>query len=102
MVKGFDNPFGLRAMLTGANTQLSTACQRIESLSRKNGLILKKMHYELSPLIVWIALWIGLVLERFTKALFTQCFNPFKDKCHYVTPYHTISTYNKLTKTEAF
>ena len=59
----------------------STACRcqrsdvrskRIKSLSGKRGIVLSKMHFELSPLIVWIALWIVIAYSKFEVNIFSN------------------------------
>ena len=69
-----------KAPHAGANARLWGAWQRIKCLSWKRGISLEKMHFKLSLLIVWIALWI---VNTYSK-LRVNIFSNSKDirKCH--------------------
>ena len=63
------------------NKSIACGCQRSavgclmedkKNLSKKGRIILKKMHFELSPFIVWIALWVVNTYSLFPVNIFSN------------------------------
>ena len=53
-----------------------------KSMSKKGRILKKKMHFKLSPLIVWIALWIVLTYSKFQVNIFSK--NRDMTKCQFL------------------